>query len=56
MAGKTIPDIVVSRLPVYLQTLKNSEKKVKPPLHRKNWANIACITAAQVRKDLSFLW
>jgi redox-sensing transcriptional repressor len=54
MPGKFIPDIVVSRLPVYLQTLKDFEKKGKTTTSSKEMGEYSCITAAQVRKDLSF--
>jgi len=54
MTGKIIPDIVVSRLPVYLQTLQRFAKEGKITTSSKELGERSCITAAQVRKDLSF--
>jgi redox-sensing transcriptional repressor len=54
MPTKNIPDIVVSRLPVYLQTLQRFEKEGKKTTSSKELGEISLITAAQVRKDLSF--
>jgi redox-sensing transcriptional repressor len=54
MSGKIIPDIVVSRLPVYLQTLQRFDKEGKTTTSSKELGEQSCITAAQVRKDLSF--
>jgi len=54
MPGKNIPDIVVSRLPVYLQTLQSFEKEGKTTTSSKELGEQSCISAAQVRKDLSF--
>jgi redox-sensing transcriptional repressor len=54
MPAKIIPDIVVSRLPVYLQTLQRFAKEGKTTTSSKELGEISLITAAQVRKDLSF--
>jgi redox-sensing transcriptional repressor len=54
MPEKIIPDIVVSRLPIYLQTLQLFEKQGKSIISSKELGEPFCITAAQVRKDLSF--
>jgi redox-sensing transcriptional repressor len=54
MPGKIIPDIVVSRLPVYLQTLQQFEKEGKTTTSSKELGDLSCISAVQVRKDLSF--
>lgn len=54
MTEKIIPDIVVSRLPVYLQTLQLFEKEGKTITSSQELGEKSGITAAQVRKDLSF--
>lgn len=54
MAEKTIPDIVISRLPLYLQALQQFEKRGKTIISSQELGEMFCITAAQVRKDLSF--
>ncbi len=54
MTEKTIPDIVVSRLPIYLQTLQLFQKAGKTITSSKELGEKSCITSAQVRKDLSF--
>jgi redox-sensing transcriptional repressor len=54
MTDKTIPDIVVSRLPVYLQTLQLFQKEGKTITSSQELGEKSCISAAQVRKDLSF--
>jgi redox-sensing transcriptional repressor len=54
MPEKNIPDIVVSRLPVYLQTLQRLEKEGKTTTSSQELGEKSLITAAQVRKDLSF--
>jgi redox-sensing transcriptional repressor len=54
MTDKNIPDIVVSRLPVYLQTLQLFEKEGKTITSSQELGEKSGITAAQVRKDLSF--
>jgi len=54
MAEKTIPDIVISRLPLYLQALQQYEKQGITIISSRELGEPFCITAAQVRKDLSF--
>ncbi len=54
MVQKNIPDIVISRLPIYLQTLMQFEKQGKTIISSRELGEPFCITAAQVRKDLSF--
>lgn len=54
MAEKQIPDIVISRLPVYFQTLELFQKAGKTLTSSKELGEHSGITAAQVRKDLSF--
>ena len=54
MTEKNIPDIVVSRLPVYLQTLQLFLKEGKTITSSQELGEKSGITAAQVRKDLSF--
>ncbi len=54
MSEKFIPDIVVSRLPIYLQTLLLQQKQGKTVTSSKELGEQSNISAAQVRKDLSF--
>jgi redox-sensing transcriptional repressor len=54
MTEKIIPDIVVSRLPIYLQTLQLLKKEGKTITSSKELGEKSSISAAQVRKDLSF--
>jgi redox-sensing transcriptional repressor len=54
MTEKLIPDIVISRLPIYLQTLELFQKEGKSLTSSKELGEQSGITAAQVRKDLSF--
>lgn len=54
MAEKIIPDIVVSRLPLYLQALEYLQKSGKTITSSKELGAHSDISAAQVRKDLSF--
>jgi redox-sensing transcriptional repressor len=54
MTEKIIPDIVVSRLPIYLQTLQLLKKEGKAITSSKELGEKSRISAAQVRKDLSF--
>ena len=54
MFEKIIPDIVVSRLPIYLQTLQRFENEGKTTTSSQELGERSCINAAQVRKDLSF--
>ncbi|NLF52344.1 MAG: redox-sensing transcriptional repressor Rex [Leptolinea sp.] len=54
MVEKNIPDIVISRLPIYLQTLHQIEKQGETIISSRELGELFGITAAQVRKDLSF--
>ncbi|GAP20090.1 redox-sensing transcriptional repressor Rex [Leptolinea tardivitalis] len=54
MTDKNIPDIVVSRLPIYLQTLQHLSRQGKTITSSQELGEQSFITAAQVRKDLSF--
>lgn len=54
MTDKNIPDIVVSRLPIYLQTLQHLSRQGKTITSSQELGERSFITAAQVRKDLSF--
>lgn len=54
MAEETVPDIVISRLPWYLQTLNQMAKEGLHTVSSKMLAERLGTTAAQIRKDLSF--
>jgi redox-sensing transcriptional repressor len=53
MVKKQVPDIVVARLPLYLQTLKRLEKAGEYNTSSKDLGARLGISAAQIRKDLS---
>ena len=53
MTAENIPDIVVSRLPSYLQTLNQMAKEGYHTVSSKMLADRVGVTAAQIRKDLS---
>jgi len=54
MTEESVPDIVISRLPWYLQTLIQMAKEGFHTVSSKMLAERLGITAAQIRKDLSF--
>ena len=54
MTEESVPDIVISRLPWYLQTLNQMAKEGLHTVSSKMLAERLGITAAQIRKDLSF--
>ena len=54
MRNNDVPDIVVSRLPAYLQVLNQIAKEGKHTISSKMLAERLGSTAAQIRKDLSF--
>ena len=54
MEGKIIPDIVIARLPLYLQALKHLKQDGCQKTSSQIMAKIIGISAAQIRKDLSF--
>lgn len=53
MAVKSIPDIVVSRLPRYLHALQRMQRAGKTTTSSKELGESLGISAAQIRKDLS---
>ena len=53
MIEKTVPDIVVSRLPKYLQTLEHLSKQNVRYASSQSLGEMLGISAAQIRKDLS---
>ncbi len=53
MAEKEIPDIVVSRLPLYLQGLIRLKESGKHTTSSQELAEMLGMSAAQIRKDLS---
>ncbi len=54
MTEEFVPDVVISRLPRYLQTLNQMAKEGLHTVSSKMLAERLGITAAQIRKDLSF--
>jgi len=54
MTEEVVPDIVISRLPWYLQTLNQMAKQGLHTVSSKMLAERLGTTAAQIRKDLSF--
>jgi redox-sensing transcriptional repressor len=54
MDEKHIPDIVIARLPLYLQALKHQKLEGSHKISSKSLAEKIGISAAQIRKDLSF--
>jgi redox-sensing transcriptional repressor len=54
MTEEFVPDIVISRLPWYLQTLNQMAKEGLHTISSKILAERLGTTAAQIRKDLSF--
>lgn len=54
MEKEMIPDIVVGRLPVYLRALQHMSHKGQQVTSSQELGEIIGITAAQIRKDLSF--
>lgn len=53
MDKKHVPDIVVARLPLYLQTLNKLQKEGVYSTSSKDLGELIDISAAQIRKDLS---
>lgn len=53
MEKKQVPDIVVARLPLYLQTLNHLEQQGEFNTSSKDLGKKIGISAAQIRKDLS---
>lgn len=54
MNDKTIPDIVISRLPKYLMTLERLHDQGEAHTSSNDLGALLNITPAQIRKDLSF--
>ena len=53
MIAKDIPDIVVGRLPRYLQALEHMQRKEHHTTSSQELGDLIGISAAQIRKDLS---
>jgi len=53
MNEKPIPDIVVGRLPLYLRALQHMILEGRQLTSSQELAELLCISAAQIRKDLS---
>ncbi|MFH1909310.1 MAG: redox-sensing transcriptional repressor Rex [Chloroflexota bacterium] len=50
---KNIPDIIVSRLPVYLRALNNMQTQGQQTTSSQELGEFVSVSAAQIRKDLS---
>jgi redox-sensing transcriptional repressor len=53
MKNKEIPDIIVSRLPIYLRALRRMQAQNQQSVSSKELGEQVGISAAQIRKDLS---
>jgi redox-sensing transcriptional repressor len=53
MTGKDIPDIIVSRLPLYLRSLQRMNEEKRKVTSSQELGERLGISAAQIRKDLS---
>lgn len=53
-ADHTIPDIVIRRLPIYVRTLKHIQSSETPTVSSDELAERIGVTAAQIRRDLSY--
>jgi len=53
-AGETIPDIVIRRLPIYVRTLRGLADRGKRSVSSDELAGQIGVTAAQIRRDLSY--
>jgi redox-sensing transcriptional repressor len=53
MKKRDIPDIIVSRLPVYLRALRRMQTQKQPTTSSQELGEQVGISAAQIRKDLS---
>jgi redox-sensing transcriptional repressor len=49
-----IPDIVIRRLPIYVRTLKGLTDEGQKSVSSEQLANLIGVTAAQIRRDLSY--
>ena len=56
MNEKSIPTIVISRLPKYLITLERLYNQKNEKTSSNELGALLNITPAQIRKDLSFFW
>lgn len=52
--GEAIPDIVIRRLPVYVRTLRELHEQGVASISSDELANHIGVTAAQIRRDLSY--
>ena len=50
----TIPDIIISRLPVYYQHLKNLQNSAKEYISSEELASLTGFSSSLIRKDLSY--
>lgn len=55
MEKSSIPEVVIARLPVYIQKLNQLVREGRENVSSQEMAEILGITSAQFRKDLSFL-
>ena len=54
MNKQNIPDIVIQRLPVYLQALNQLLREGRGVVSSAELGHLVMVTAAQIRKDLSY--
>ena len=55
LRARAIPQATVARLPLYLRALREAAGSATPTLSSEELAERAGVTAAQIRKDLSYL-
>lgn len=54
LAQLTIPDVVIRRLPIYVRTLSTLQEQDKTSVSSEELARLIGVTAAQIRRDLSY--
>lgn len=54
LAQLSIPDVVIRRLPIYVRTLHSLLEKNEPSVSSEELARLIGVTAAQIRRDLSY--
>lgn len=54
LAQLNIPDVVIRRLPIYVRTLSSLQEQDKTSVSSEELARLIGVTAAQIRRDLSY--
>lgn len=54
LAQLNIPDVVIRRLPIYVRTLTTLQEQDKTSVSSEELARLIGVTAAQIRRDLSY--